>query len=54
MKKQYTKIAGVRIAYKGNLDSHFRKAIHELLFVGRLSGRLTNGGWWIIAKYNCV
>lgn len=48
--KQYTKIRGIKIAYKGELTDELRFHIGKLLYEGITSGTVGEYGWWIIAK----
>jgi hypothetical protein len=50
MKKQYTKIKGIRIAYKGSMNWYDRHVVLGMIYGGIISNVLPDGGWWIIAK----
>jgi hypothetical protein len=55
MKKQSTRIAGVRIVFKHpNNDLHDRDRflIAHLMSMGVISDTFNGEGWWIISKYN--
>jgi hypothetical protein len=55
MVKIFTKIGGIRIAYKhprGYLHQYERDLVEIGISMGIISDTFHGNGWWIISKYN--
>jgi len=55
MKKKYTKIDGVKIAYKhpnNKLTQKERDEVEIKMWFEYISDTFNGLGWWIISKYN--
>jgi hypothetical protein len=52
MKKEYTRINGMRIAYKCDMTSAVRQVIMYAIRGGYTGGCIGKTGWWIRAKYS--
>jgi len=52
MKKKYTRIRGMRVAYKCEMNAEVRYRIMEAISLGWTGGCVGKNGWWIKAKYS--